>query len=208
MIVIAAIGGYLIGSMPTAVWLGYLWGVDLRTEGSGNPGANNARRLGGIGLAGLVLTVEIAKGAGAVVLGGLAAGEWGAAVGGVSAAAGNVYNVWYRFAGGKGLGISAGVLLAAWPNIFLPIIGVIALAAILTRSSGMAALAAIGAINLFALVWTANDLPAGPWGLDPGGPYILISLGLSLVIVQKHLRDAIRPRALREPRVSESPDRH
>ena len=182
--------------------------MDLRRDGSGNPGANNARRLGGFGLAALVLGVEIAKGVAAVLLGELIGGQWGAAVAGVFAAAGNVYNVWYRFEGGKGLGISAGVLLAAWPNIFLPIIAVIALAAILSRSSGIAALAAIGAINLFALVWVARDLPAGPWGLQPDGPYLLISVGLSVVIAQRHVRDALRPLDLRETREPESPDRH
>jgi glycerol-3-phosphate acyltransferase PlsY len=61
--------GYLIGSVPTALWLGKLWGVDLRRGGTGNPGANNARRLGGNTLALLVLIVEITKGLLAVVVG-------------------------------------------------------------------------------------------------------------------------------------------
>ena len=69
MIGLAAITGYLIGSVPTAVWLGKLWGVDLRRGGTGNPGANNARRLGGLPLAFLVLVVEMAKGMTAVAAG-------------------------------------------------------------------------------------------------------------------------------------------
>ncbi len=41
----AAILGYLIGSLPTAEWLGKLVAIDIRRQGSMNPGANNALRL-------------------------------------------------------------------------------------------------------------------------------------------------------------------
>lgn len=53
--------GYLIGSLPTADWLGRAAGVDLRRDGSGNPGANNARTLGGLGLGVRVLAMEVTK---------------------------------------------------------------------------------------------------------------------------------------------------
>jgi hypothetical protein len=42
----AVLLGYLLGSIPTANGLARLRGVDLRKAGSGNPGVNNARRLG------------------------------------------------------------------------------------------------------------------------------------------------------------------
>jgi len=192
LILLAGVVGYLIGSTPTAEALGHVWGVDLRHEGSQNPGTNNARRLGGLPLAILVLAVEIAKGAGSVVVGAALAGSGGAVVAGVTATAGNVYNVWYGFAGGKGLGISAGVIIAVWPTVFVPIIVVIIVAAVISRASGTAALTAIGAINVFALIWATKDLPTG-WGV-PAGPYLfVISIGLSAVILRKHLQDALRP---------------
>ena len=59
-------------------------------------------------LALLVLVVEIAKGLAAVVAGMNIAGETAALAAGLGAVTGNVYNVWYRFQGGKGLGISCG----------------------------------------------------------------------------------------------------
>ena len=37
--------GYVIGSIPTAGWLGRLWRIDLRREGAGNPGTANALAL-------------------------------------------------------------------------------------------------------------------------------------------------------------------
>ena len=196
MTLLAAAAGYLIGSAPTAEWLGRLWGVELRQGGTGNPGANNARRLGGLPLATVVLTVEIGKGVLAVALGFSIAGDVGAATAGVAAAAGNVFNVWYRFEGGKGLGISAGVVIATWPAIFGPILAVLVVAVLITRSSGWAALAAMGALNLFAVVWVVSDLSGGPWGLGPGPVYFILSVGLTVVLFPKHLRDALRPPVL------------
>lgn len=123
---LALIAGYLIGSIPTANAIAGLFGIDLRSEGSGNPGANNARRLGGPGLSIAILSVEAAKGAAAVVAGVIFGGSPGMAAAGLAAATGNVYNVWYRFQGGKGLGITLGVLLVAWPLALPPVIVTIA----------------------------------------------------------------------------------
>lgn len=108
----AATTGYLIGSIPTAGFIARLRGIDLRRQGSGNPGTNNALRTGGVILAISVLVVEAAKGYAAVLVANSMVDDWGAVVGGVAAVAGNVFNVWYGFSGGKGLGISLGVLLA------------------------------------------------------------------------------------------------
>jgi len=52
---LAAIAGYALGSLPTAGALARMRGIDLRAEGSGNPGANNALRTGGLILAAGVL---------------------------------------------------------------------------------------------------------------------------------------------------------
>lgn len=57
---LALIAGYPIGSIPTANAIAGLFGIDLRSEGSGNPGANNARHLGGPGLSIAILSVEAA----------------------------------------------------------------------------------------------------------------------------------------------------
>jgi glycerol-3-phosphate acyltransferase PlsY len=75
---LAAIVGYLIGSIPSASLLGRLRGVDLRSEGSGNPGTASALGTSGPLLASLVLIVEAGKGSGAVWLGALHADETGA----------------------------------------------------------------------------------------------------------------------------------
>src|SRR3970282_2392782 len=143
-VVAAALAGYLIGSLPTANSLAGLWGVNLRTSGSGNPGANNARRLAGLTPFFLILGVEMGKGVLAVLVGHSLAGDLGAVTAGLGAAAGNVYNVWYWFGGGKGLAITLGILLAAWPT-FVPFgLLIIGVSAAVTRSSGLGGLGALG----------------------------------------------------------------
>ncbi|MBW3666466.1 MAG: glycerol-3-phosphate acyltransferase [Actinobacteria bacterium] len=185
----AIVAGYLIGSLPTADWLGRLAGVSLRHAGSGNPGANNALRLGGPGLAAAVLLVEMTKGIAAVLAGDALAAEIGAVVAGLGAVAGNVYNVWYRGHGGKGLGITAGVLLAAWPTALLPSLLLIAVVALVTRSSGLAALSAVAGLLVMSLLWYWRDWPTA-WGVGNGALLVALAAGVGALMFNRHWRDS------------------
>jgi glycerol-3-phosphate acyltransferase PlsY len=204
-VVIAPLVGYLIGSVPTALWLGKLWGVDLRQGGTGNPGANNARRLGGNTLALLVLIVEITKGLLAVVIGLMIAGQAGGLAAGLGAVTGNVFNVWLGFKGGKGLGISGGVILGLWPAAFPIVVVVIALASALTRSTGMGSLITIGVFLILALIWDRFGLES-PWGLDEPRLRVILAVGLGLLVGPKHWKDARRRISSLSPGRSTSPE--
>jgi acyl phosphate:glycerol-3-phosphate acyltransferase len=185
----AALAGYFIGSLPTAVWLGLLWGVDLLRDGSGNPGANNARRLGGYTLAVLILIIEIGKGLAAVVVGLVMGGEAAALAAGVGAVAGNVYNVWHGFKGGKGLGISGGVILGLWPAVFPFVVVTLAVASALTRSTGLGSLVTLGALLTSALAWERTGLDT-PWGLADPTLLVVMVIGLGLIIAPRHWHDS------------------
>lgn len=185
MIPLAGLIGYLVGSLPTAGWIASISGVDLRSQGSGNPGANNARKLGGVRLAAAVLIVEIIKGVLAVAAGVAFAGPSGGAAAGLGALAGNIYNVWYRFGGGQGLGISAGILVAAWPLYFPVVLTVIAAVVFRTRSSARAALTAMVALVIGGVVSITLGYPPG-WGIgDPEAG--LLALGMILLITPKQI---------------------
>lgn len=188
MILVAALAGYFLGALPTAAPLGRIWGVHLRKQGSQNPGANNALRLGGPILALTVLLVEIAKGLIAVRLGFAIEGDMGAVAGAVGAVAGNVYNLWYGFSGGKGLGISAGVLLGTAPVLLLPATGVLIMVVLPTKSSGMATLGAIVALNATAVVWWLAQWSTG-WGIVSGSLLVVLSVGMTLVLWPRHSAD-------------------
>jgi len=191
----AALAGYVLGSIPTANATAGLFGIDLRAGGSKNPGANNALRLGGYGLAASVLSLEVAKGAVAVALGGLIGGQDGMVAAGVGAAAGNVFNVWYGFRGGKGLGIVLGVLLVAWPVAILPSMVAIAALAVITRSSGMAALGALTMLLALGFLWEPLNWPVA-WGVSAVSQLPWLAAGVVAIVAPKHFKDALNPPVL------------
>ncbi|MFZ0015190.1 MAG: glycerol-3-phosphate acyltransferase [Acidimicrobiia bacterium] len=188
MTVLAGLAGYLIGSIPTASMLGHLMGVHLRKDGSGNPGTKNALAIRGPSLAAIVLLIEAAKGFGAVWLGWALAGDPGAVAAAITAVAGNVYNIWYRFEGGKGLGISLGILAGVWPTVLPVMVVVIVTTVLLTRSAGLAALATMAGFIVSAIVWTALGLPTG--GVATGAGLIALAIGMTAVLIWKHWRDS------------------
>lgn len=69
IILIIIILAYLVGSIPTSVWIGkYFYGIDIREHGSGNAGATNTFRVLGKKPGILVLLIDILKGSVAVSL--------------------------------------------------------------------------------------------------------------------------------------------
>lgn len=185
----AGLIGYAIGSLPTANALARTRNIDLRRSGSGNPGTNNARQLGGMALAVPVLLVEILKGAICVVVGAYLAGDVGSVIGAIGGISGNVFNIWYRFRGGKGLAITGGVLAALWPAAFLILVLAIALSAAATRSTGLASLIAVTMMVAIAFVWVWRDLPNG-WGIEETTLLPYFAIASAAILVPKHLRDA------------------
>jgi glycerol-3-phosphate acyltransferase PlsY len=187
--------GYFLGALPTASGIARIRGIDLRAGGSGNPGANNARRLGGLGLAAAVLFVEMAKGVAAVAITDAIGGDLWAVAGGIGAVSGNVFNVFYGFRGGKGLGITGGVVIAAWPTVLGPALAILIAAVAITRSSGAGTIVAVVGLNLLALLWVGQGWPTG-WGVENDSQLIFLSLGISAIIWHKHWQDA----SFRRPR--------
>ena len=147
---------YMIGSIPSSVWIGKaLYNKDLREHGSGNAGATNAFRVLGWKAGVLATIVDLGKGllaAGViasirvdVIPAGL--GFWEAdsvirLIAGVTAVAGHMYPVWAGFKGGKGVNTTAGVLLALTPMVMVLTLGVFALVLFTSRYVSVASLSA------------------------------------------------------------------
>ncbi len=127
------LGAYIIGSIPTAVWVGKLFfKLDIREHGSGNAGATNVLRVLGTAAAIPVFLIDAAKGYGAVMLG------WYSSVAPtlgaefsepfvflrialmVAAVLGHIFPLFASFRGGKGVATIAGCLIAIAP---LPLLG-------------------------------------------------------------------------------------
>lgn len=119
MYVIGIIVSYLLGSIPMGLLLTKMMGRgDLRRVGSGNIGATNVMRVGGLRMAGLVWLLDMAKAIAAVFIGKYIAGDAFGAWCGFVAIVGHCYPVWLKFKGGKGISSLFGTLLAVSPLSF------------------------------------------------------------------------------------------
>jgi len=146
------VAAYLLGSVPTSVWLGRaLKGVDLREHGSGNAGATNAFRVLGKAIGSAVLLLDMLKGFLAVNLA-LMQHEivpdteaWMILkIGlGLVAVLGHIFPVFAGFRGGKGVATVTGVALAVHPFAALAAMGVYLLVFLLTRISALGSLIAV-----------------------------------------------------------------
>ena len=145
-------GAYLLGSIPTSVWLGKaLKGVDLREHGSGNAGATNAFRVLGKPIGSAVLVLDMLKGFLAVNLALLqhelvpGSEAWMILkIGlGLLAVVGHIFPVFAGFRGGKGVATITGVALAIHPLAALAAMGIYLLVFLLTRISAMGSLTAV-----------------------------------------------------------------
>lgn len=150
--VLAALGGYALGSIPFGLLLTRLAGLgDIRAIGSGNIGATNVLRTGRRDIALATLLLDAGKAALALLA---ARAFWSFDAGLIAGAAaflGHCFPIWLGFKGGKGVATFFGVLLAGiWPlGLFA---GAVWLAmAALFRISSLAALAAAAATPLAAL---------------------------------------------------------
>ena len=115
--VLAALVGYLIGSLSFAVIVSRVMGLnDPRTFGSKNPGATNVLRSGSKAAAVVTLLLDAAKGWLPVMLVKWYGKPYGLEDGtmamvGLAAFVGHLYPVFFRFVGGKGVATALGVLL-------------------------------------------------------------------------------------------------
>ena len=116
LIALAAIAGYLVGSISFAVVVSRAMRLpDPRSYGSKNPGATNVLRTGNKVAAVLTLAGDALKGFVAVIVALVYLPEAAPYVG-VAAFLGHLYPVFHRFRGGKGVATAAGVLFgySAW----------------------------------------------------------------------------------------------
>jgi glycerol-3-phosphate acyltransferase PlsY len=115
--ILAALLGYLIGSIPFGLLLTKAAGLgDVRQQGSGNIGATNVLRTGNKKVAAATLLLDLAKGFVPVALAGAIWGEVAMAFAAGAAVIGHCYPVWLGFNGGKGVATNAGVSFGlAWP---------------------------------------------------------------------------------------------
>ncbi|MHA4842655.1 glycerol-3-phosphate 1-O-acyltransferase PlsY [Flavitalea antarctica] len=151
---------YLIGSIPTAVWVSKLFfGIDIREYGSGNSGATNTFRVLGSRWGVFVMLMDVLKGVAAtslyILLPYYLTSEWDRTnfmVGlGLAAVLGHIFPIWADFRGGKGVATLFGMILAIQPLVAVCCVGVFLLVLYLTRFVSLSSILASIAFAVFIL---------------------------------------------------------
>ena len=207
LLIVALLGlaAYLIGSIPPAYYLVRLVkGVDLREVGSKNVGTLNTYHHVGVWGAGLVLFLDVGKGALAALLPGwIGAPDWAVYVTGLLVVVGHNWTFLLGFRGGKGAATIIGVCLAflTWPTLIALVPGV--LAVLLSRNAivGLAVGYVIFNVLVIAAVAFGLDVLIDEPGLRHVGFAILLSALVSVsyaISIRSQLIRAIRNRSIKE----------
>lgn len=181
----AAIGGYLLGSIPFGfLIIGALRERDITEEGSGRTGGTNALRAGGFGAATLTVIGDLLKGIAGVTLARTVfpGNLWAEVFAGWGVVLGHNASIYLAFRGGAGTAPNMGVAAGFWfPSLiftlpFFPIgMFVIRIASLTSLVAGLAI------VILFAV---RALLGHGPW------EYVVYGLG-ALALVAYALRPNI-----------------
>ena len=184
---------YFLGSIPTAAIVGRILGVDVRRDGSCNPGAGNLTRLSGKrGWGAFVLLMDASKGFIPARFGAIVTAQYGGSslgfdemtirvILGSAAILGHVFSVFLAFQGGKGVATSLGVVLALAPIIGLICFIIWAILAELTRRISISSLAA-GLVFPLILLFRADTSAFVRW----------FSWILPIFLLLTHRRNLIR----------------
>ena len=182
---------YLIGSIPTAIWISrYFFGVDIREYGSGNAGATNTFRVLGPKWGTIVMAADILKGVLATSLFILVPyylhdefERTNFMVGlGLAAVAGHIFPIWADFRGGKGVATLFGMVLAIQPLVAVYCVGVFLLVLYLTRFVSLSSILASVAFAVLILFIFNEKEPL----------YRAFAIAVTLLVILTHQKNISR----------------
>lgn len=181
---------YLIGSVPTAVWVSKKYfGIDIREHGSGNAGATNTFRVLGSKAGSFVMLVDMMKGFMAVKLSLLSHLPWYSEaitnlqiILGLAAVLGHIFPIWAGFKGGKGIATLFGMILGIQPLVAVSLIGVFLLMLFLTRYVSLSSISASVAFPVLILFIFR----------EPEISYRLFAIATACLVVLTHYKNIDR----------------
>jgi len=189
-IAILIILAYLVGSIPTAVWVSKrFYGIDIREHGSGNAGATNTFRILGSKAGSGVMLVDMLKGFVAVKLSLLSVFPWDSEqitnlqiFLGLAAVLGHIFPIWADFRGGKGIATLFGMILAIQPLVAVSLVGVFLAILFLTRYVSLSSISASIAFPLLILfIFKAPELS-----------YRVFAIATACLVVLTHYKNISR----------------
>ncbi|MGI9138031.1 MAG: glycerol-3-phosphate 1-O-acyltransferase PlsY [Sediminibacterium sp.] len=198
--IVLIILAYLIGSIPTAVWVSKsMFGIDIRDYGSGNAGATNTFRVLGSKWGSFVMLADVSKGVIATSLyivipfymsNELARTNFMIALG-MFAVLGHVFPIWANFKGGKGVATLLGMTLAIQPLVALICLVVFLISLISTRFVSLSSiLAAVAFMILILFVFDEKETL-----------YRLFAMIVAMMVVVTHHKNISRLYKGNEPKL-------
>lgn len=186
-IIIFTVLAYLMGSIPTAVWLGkFRYGIDIREHGNGEATHTNVYRILGPKAGLVVQCIDVTKGFLAASLAVFVHTRYGwfsdieypllMMSFGLAAVMGHIYPVLAGFRGGKGFHVSLGVLLAVNPLATAVLLGMAALIYLISRYPQLGYLVGAIALPVFVLLY------GGHFYGDMMIPMLVFTFGLGLML--------------------------
>jgi glycerol-3-phosphate acyltransferase PlsY len=182
---------YLMGSIPTAVWVGKIfYNIDVREHGSKNAGATNTIRVLGARAGLPVFFIDMLKGYAAVRLLYLTdfyIPETGDFVNfqlalGLAALIGHIFPVFADFRGGKGVASLAGIVLALHPLATLFTLLVFAIVLIITRFVSLSSMIAAFTFPITLVFFFSNTTPS----------LIIFSMIIAILLLFTHQKNIER----------------
>jgi glycerol-3-phosphate acyltransferase PlsY len=183
---------YLIGSIPTAFWVGkYFNGIDIREHGSKNAGATNTFRVLGKKSGWFVLMVDILKGVAAATLpywfqsqligfkDELLIMQLSASF---SAVFGHVFPIFAGFRGGKGVATSLGIVIGLNPLAAAICLGVFLFVFIISKFVSLGAITAALIFPFISYFFLKNDIRI----------MIIFTIILSFLVIIAHRKNISR----------------
>lgn len=189
--IVVGIVSYLIGSIPSALWMGKITkGIDIREHGSGNVGTTNTFRVLGWKSGVVVAVLDLSKGwvASNMVAKIVPHGEYYVLVSmiaGLIAVIGHMFPIYSSFRGGKGAITAGGVMLGVAPVSALLAMAVFLIVMFTTRYVSLASILAVLSYPIILMFAFDKTVLAGPWLMIAG---ILIPL----TVVIKHKDNIVR----------------
>jgi glycerol-3-phosphate acyltransferase PlsY len=182
---------YLIGSIPTAVWVSRsVFNIDIRDYGSGNAGATNTFRVLGSKWGTIVMAVDMLKGLLAVklafllpyyVMNDFARTNFQIGLG-LAAVLGHIFPIWAEFRGGKGVATLFGLVLGISPLTALGCVAVFSLVLYLTRFVSLSSILASLAFPIFILIVFNVD----------NETYRIFAIAVALLVILTHQKNITR----------------
>lgn len=178
-ILIVVLTAYLLGSIPSSVWIGKIfYGIDVREHGSGNAGTTNTIRILGYKAGIPVFIIDALKGWFAVFLTKIVFGyfpsiempEYMSLIAAVAVVLGHIFPVFAGFRGGKGVATLLGVGF-----------GLIPIPALIALGIFMLVLLCFGYVSL-ASITAAVTLPFITYFFVMPGKLLLLLLTIAVAV--------------------------